>query len=187
MQENEQRFQTKQLVQDYIGWRLAHEGYSHWGISNRIDLNRNTKIRICMIMRQMAIEFEQKYNSDYMPLGQHFDFTPENIDVIFPLILAELFQIKPFRLELIDVNCEINNQYDINEMLFESNWCRIIALFSFSGCLSVRCYNEELPTSINTIEEWLIKFLNHDRRIFNWIKSKGGWVSKKKSIFFKSV
>ena len=160
-----QQFQTKQLVNDYIGWRLATEGYSQWNVANKIDINRNGKIKICQIMRQMAFEFEKRYNSDYLPLADHFNMTATYLSETFPLILAELFQI---------------NKQDNTESVgqsFDCNWCRVIALFGFAGCLAIRCFKSEMPDPIKDITDWTIKFLNCDPRMYNWIVSRGGWVS----------
>ena len=174
MQQNQQ-FQTKQLVNDYIGWRLAKEGYSQWNVLNKVDTGKNSKIKICLIMRQMAFEFEKRYNSDYLPLSDQFTISTDYLNEMFPLILAELFQIKTLNQSIMNESLNQSGSSAHQDTGFNCNWCRVIALFSFAGCLALRCYRTETPNSIHEIVEWLIKFLNCDQRVFSWIESKGGW------------
>jgi hypothetical protein len=173
MQKQNQEIQTKQLVNDYLGWRLANEGYTQWKVMNKIDVARNAKTRICLIMRQMAYEFEKRYNSDYVPVADQFSMTQTYLNETFPLILGELFQIKPFNNNELNISAE---QLSQQQHTFECNWCRVIALFGFAGSLAVRCYKSEMPGSIADIAEWTCKFLNNEPRMYNWIEKKGGWV-----------
>jgi hypothetical protein len=167
--QTQQTQHTRQLVSDYLGWRLANEGYSQWNIINQVDVTINSRTRICLIMRQMAFEFEKRYNSDYMPMSDQFSMSETYLSDTFPLILKELFQIKPFE------TAPPTN--DNGQKPFECNWCRVIALFGFAGSLAVRCYRSEMPASIDHIVDWTCRFLNYDSRMFHWIESKGGWVS----------
>ncbi len=176
-----QHSQTKQLVNDYLGWRLANEGYTQWNVVNKIDIAKNAKIRICTIMRQMAYEFEKRYNSDFVPVADQFSMTETYLNETFPLILGELFQIKPF------AENAISSENSSRQTQFECNWCRVIALFGFAGSLAVRCFKSEMPASIADIAEWTCKFLNHEPRMYKWIEQKGGWVKKKQYNMIKKV
>ena len=160
----QKHLQSKQLANDYISWRLAKSGYHQWNIINKIDISKNGKKKLFLMMREMGYEFESKYNSQYMPLIDELD--------IFLSIIYELFQISP----------QTNNTNELNEsknnnQVFECNWGRIIGLFAFSGCLAIKCYDQEMPNLIYEVINWLSYFLNDDSRISNWIESKGNWVN----------
>lgn len=165
-----QQYQTRELVSDYLGWRLAKEGFLDWSMENRVDMSKNGKTRICAIMRQMGYEFEKRYNSDYLPLlGEHTS-TSTYLNEMLPLVFAELFQIKPFD------SSDLVSSGDSSSS-FSCNWCRIVALFAYAGCLSVRCFKSDRLTAIQDIADWIIKFLNCDKRLFDWIEKQGGWVN----------
>jgi hypothetical protein len=198
------KFQSKQLVTDYIIWRLAKSGYCQWNIMNKLDLNRNSKNLLFATMRQMSYAFELKYTNEYTPLVDQLNLTTmANCKDIFLNIVIELFQIKTVITANSTNECCINDKNDAESLIcdsletkfelknpntkipqqpptwshFECNWGRIIGLFAFAGCLSIKCYEKRIPGLVHDIINWLVQLLNEDDyKISQWIESKGCWV-----------
>ena len=186
-----QKLQSKHLVNDYIGWRLAKSGYHQWHIINKIDLNQNNKKSLFQMMRQMSYEFERRYNKDYSSLIEQLHLTTQaNCKDVFLSIVIELFDIQAScgqhqKAIASSGDCESRNSAETNAMHVKSpeltrlvcNWGRIIGLFAFAGCLAIKCYEKKIPNLVYDIINWLTQFLSDEEyKISNWIESKGNWV-----------
>ena len=206
-----QKLQSKQLVTDYISWRLAKSGYHQWNIINRIDLNQNNKKRLFNTMRQISYAFETKYNEKYASLIDQLSLTTQaNCKDVFLTIIIELFQVKTIFSTsqnctgCTNVECSICDKAEsklfskehsktetplppqqLNLAQLECNWGRIVGLFSFSGCLAIICYEKRMPGLVYDIINWLVQLLNEDDyRINYWIESQGHWVSLNMYVIF---
>lgn len=195
------KLQSKQLVTDYISWRLAKSGHHQWNIINKIDVNRNSKKVLFLTMRQLSFAFEKKYFNDYSSLIDQLNFTTaSNCKDIFLTIIIELFQIKTIVLNSFVDDCKYGKSVEEN-ILFEKveskfsqknpskitkssiatqiecNWGRIVGLFSFAGCLAIKCYENRMVSLVYDIINWLVQLLNEEEyKIVFWIESKGCWV-----------
>lgn len=151
-----QKSQTKELVNDYIGWRLAKAGYSEWHLTCKLNLTQSGKDPLCQAMRKLAYEFEMTYATNYLPLGTQLNPSESNLQEIFNAILIDLFDLK-----CANGNC---------------NWGRIVALFAFSACLAISCYEKDLARLVYEIRDWLVEFLLKNTVVQNWFRSQGYWV-----------
>jgi hypothetical protein len=157
-------FETKNVANDYINWRLIKAGYIYWCNNNEIDLNKNINENnaevkhLCLLMRNLCTKFENYYNKSFKLLCSEFHITNENYKAILTNVSNELF---------------------INNII---NWPRIVALFTFCGCLAVKCYEKEMQNVIYEIINWLINYLNK-REFLEWIQSKGNWVCATKYFY----
>jgi hypothetical protein len=196
---NFQKHQSKQLVQDYISWRLTKAGFVQWNLINKIDLTKNSKIKFCLIMRQLAFDFEKKYENKFVSFKFQFEPSEQNLRDIINAILIDLF----------DLNTDNYNDYESKEsdsdndqrlsencinlnfgLLSKENhnlkctWGKIIGLFAFIGSLVVKCYTMNVSNLIYYLIDLLTDFLNNDKRIFTWINLQGSWVNYLKVLLF---
>ena len=150
--------ETKYIVNDYIQWRLFEAGYSFSQSSIEFDLEEvNITIKNQSdIIKILCKKFEKFYNKLFRELCSEFDITVDNVMSILENVSNELFKSA-------------------------IKWPQIIALFTFCGCLAVKCFEKEIKNNIFEIIKWLIDKLNQ-REFLQWIQSKGGWV---KLLFMK--
>ena len=57
----------------------------------------------------------------------------------------------------------------------EINWGRITSLFTFTGYLAMRLYNEGQREQIDSLIVWEARFVSE--RVLPWVQRHGGWVS----------
>jgi hypothetical protein len=179
-----QTLQSKLIISDYIFWRLAMSvGYSEWNIHNKIDISKNNKTNLCIVMRRVAFTFEKQYNCTFpeKTLSESFHLSSANCRATLQRIINELFSLK---------NVTVNGTSSKNDLIYSKeslqmnnndddlviNWSKIISLFAFSGCLAIRCYKNEMQYLVHRIIEWLINFFNNNSKVFNWIERNGNWV-----------
>jgi len=168
-----QKNQTKNLVQDYIAWRLAKSGYHHWHRVNKIDLKDNTQNKLCTAMRHMAYKFEKVYEAEF---SDELDITSFNCKDTFLALISELFEINVNKLNSSKRSKNnISNNNGIDSSNFNCNWGRVIGIFAFSGSLAIKCYEKQLTSVIYIICELQIEFLNNQKQIYDWIDSQGSW------------
>ena len=157
---NIQKSQTKLLVQDYVGWRLAKAGHTQWHRNNKTDLERNSTIKLFAAMRMMALKFETVYRQ------QHIELTVFNCKDTFTAIVCQLFELD---------NGAVSDEP--NKYIC-CNWGRIVGLLAFTGCLAIQLFNKQSVNLIYSLTSLLVDFLNNDKRLFEWIESNGGWVNE---------
>lgn len=188
---NFQKHQSKQLIQDYVSWRLTHAGFSQWNLLNRIDVSKNSKTKVCLIMRRMAFEFETQYEQVYASFNS-FQFEPNDSNTrdIFNTIIVDLFELTAGNNEYAE-NKESDSENEnrsgencINFSLLsrenyslKCTWGKIIGLFSLAGSLAIKLYEMNALNLIYCLIDLLNDFVNNDRRVFAWISSQGGWVN----------
>lgn len=177
---NFQKHQSKQLVQDYVSWRLFKHDYPpQWNISNKIDLNKNSKIKICLVMRQMAYEFEKHYER-FNSFEFQFEPTDSTIKDILNSILIDLFELNNENLIVLDNENKSDSCINFSLLARDTNslkcsWSKIVALFAFSGKLACKLHEIKSSNLIYNLVELLTDFINNDKRIFSWISSQGSW------------
>ena len=188
---NFQKHQSKQIIQDYLSWRLTRAGFSQWNVLNKIDNQKNSKIKLCLIMRRMALEFETQYEQFYASFSS-FQFEPNDINIrdIFNTVIIELFDLTVGDNSYSE-NKESDNENDnrlgencINFSLLtresynlKCTWGKIIGLFSLTGSLATKFYEMNALNLIYCLVDLLTDFINNDKRMFTWISSQGGWVN----------
>lgn len=178
---NFQKHQSKQLIQDYIGWRLAKKSYTQWIIFNKIDINKNSKSKFCLMMRQLAYEFEKQYKKAHQSFQFQFEPSEANLKDIFNTLINDLFDLSTDSLNLdndkLSENCiNLNfSLYSKDTFNLKCNWSKLIGLFAFSGCLAIQLYELKADSLIYSLNDLLVDFINNDKRIFTWISSQGSW------------
>jgi Apoptosis regulator proteins, Bcl-2 family len=64
----------------------------------------------------------------------------------------------------------------INELFSDGiRWGRVVALFSFSGALSVQCVEKEMPVLVDQVVDWTVAYI--EGHLMSWILQNGNWVS----------
>ena len=121
---------TRELVQDYIKFRLEQKGLRWIGAP---DLPEPTPVHTTM--RTLGLEFEQRYNEVFQEMGNQIHITPNTAHPTFTAIVNELFSdgIK---------------------------WGRVVALFSFGGSLAVACIEKEMPLLVDQIVDWVKNYVD---------------------------
>lgn len=165
-----QRSHTKQLVQDYIAWRLAKNGYPLWHHANKIDLKSNTQNKLCTAMRHLAYKFEHVYECEFSNKLQISNF---NCRDTFMALVVDLFELPESN--GIPRTGEGDGLLSDGSYSFSCNWGRIIAMLSFAGSLAIQLYENKLTSLIYAVIDIQLEILNDEQRIFNWIESQGGW------------
>ena len=143
---------TRLLVADYLKFRLRKDGLdTRWNNSPTLP----TPGTVQFTMRTVGSEFEVRYNQVFTNMVNQLHITPDTAQMTYFAIVQELFHDGV-------------------------NWGRVVALFSFSGCLAVHCVQKEMPAVVDHILEWTSAFLDH--RLNSWINQHGGWVRFKHLI-----
>ena len=181
---NFQKHQSKQIIQDYLSWRLTRAGFSQWNVLNKIDNQKNSKIKLCLIMRRMALEFETQYEQFYASFSS-FQFEPNDINIrdIFNTVIIELFDLTVGDNSYSE-NKESDNENDnrlgencINFSLLtresynlKCTWGKIIGLFSLTGSLATKFYEMNALNLIYCLVDLLTDFINNETGRSNWLK-----------------
>ncbi|CAF0851143.1 unnamed protein product [Brachionus calyciflorus] len=152
--------QTKNLLSDYISWRLTKASYDQFSLINKNNLCKNSRIELCLIMRQLAYEFERRYNTEYLPLANQFDLTELNFSDTLNTVINELFQ---------------TNENNESDSKFDCNWGRIIGLFAFIGCLVMHLYEHKRPNLIIRVLDHMEKYLTKEPKMFLWFEQNNFW------------
>lgn len=138
---------SRYLLEDYVNYRLRRQGFT-WENCPCFD-RRPSKVAISM--RAMADEFEERYHDQFSNMCQQLHITQHTAYCTFQAVINELFSDQTI------------------------NWGRIVALFSFSGALSLQSVEKEMPYLVDNIVEWAHTYLTDN--LNNWINAHGGWVS----------
>ncbi|RNA12656.1 bcl-2 1 isoform X1 [Brachionus plicatilis] len=171
--------QTQSLLSDYLCWRLIKSGHSNLSIVNKENLEKNSKLDLCLIIRQLGYQFEIKYNSQYLALATRLEINAFNYKQVLGIIFNELFEL------------EYENGKNFN-------WGRIIGLFSLAGCLVMRLYEDKVQNLIPNVLECINFFLTKNSRIRLWFHENNYWdgliekfnncecILSKEDVFYKN-
>ncbi|XP_029641588.1 bcl-2-like protein 2 isoform X1 [Octopus sinensis] len=136
---------SRYLLEDYVNYRLRRQGFT-WENCPCFD-RRPSKVAISM--RAMADEFEERYHDQFSNMCQQLHITQHTAYCTFQAVINELFSDQTI------------------------NWGRIVALFSFSGALSLQSVEKEMPYLVDNIVEWAHTYLTDN--LNPWINAHGGW------------
>ena len=137
---------TRLLVADYLKFRLRKDELHTMWVNCPTLATPGT---VQFTMRTVGSEFEVRYNEVFTNMVNQLHITPDTAQMTYFAIVQELFHDG-------------------------INWGRVVALFSFSGCLAVHCVQREMPAVVDQILEWTRAFV--DNRLNSWINQHGGWV-----------
>ena len=138
---------TRLLVADYLKFRLEKANLeSKW--ANCPSLPESGKVQLSM--RALGVEFEHRYDKVFTHMCNQLHITPNNAQATFVTIVNELFSD-------------------------DVKWGRIVALFSFGGCLAVQCIEKEMPILVDQILDWVTNYV--ENHLSSWINDHNGWVS----------
>uniref|UniRef100_A0A5S6QI79 Bcl-2 Bcl-2 homology region 1-3 domain-containing protein n=1 Tax=Trichuris muris TaxID=70415 RepID=A0A5S6QI79_TRIMR len=128
---------------DYIGYRLAQAGFIWDDCPVLPDVS---KIALCM--RTMGELFEQQYKSSFDEMSCSIRICRSTAYPKFLAICQELFK-------------------------GEVRWGRLVALYSFGGCLALECVEKGMPEMVSSIADWVAMFT--EEQLSSWISENGGW------------
>lgn len=141
---------TKSVVVDYIRYRLCKESLE-WNSDKYFDSQQQRQpSKICLTMRTLASELEEKYRQTFNEMCNDLNITPASAENIFSAVTTELF------------NGGIQ-------------WGTIVALFAFAGCMAVKCQRTEMSVLIDSIADWIITYC--DEKLQPWMNDHGAWVN----------
>ncbi|KAH3720359.1 hypothetical protein DPMN_063256 [Dreissena polymorpha] len=137
---------TRYLVADYLNYRLSKHNLQ-WRGCPPLALDVINKVHLTM--RNLADEFEKKYEEEFTDMVQQLHVT---VDLAYETFLA------------------------VAEELFKEgiiNWGRVVALFAFGGSLAVECMVKEMEHLVDSIYEWVSTYVQD--KLSHWITDNGGW------------
>lgn len=157
---NKFEIQTQSLLSDYMCWRLIKSGCSDLNIVNKENLGINSRLDLCLIVRQLGYQFEIKYNNQYLALTGRLEINEYNYKPALKIVINELFELE-------------------SENGPKFNWGRIIGLFALAGCLVLKLFEDKRQNLIPNILEYLNLFLTKNSKIRLWFKQNNYWVKLK--------
>ncbi|ESO08228.1 hypothetical protein HELRODRAFT_185432 [Helobdella robusta] len=139
---------NKILAADYIYFKLRKSRFD-WPVRCPVDLKKDGGCAEAKLaMRNLGEEFEERYRGVFNDMCQQLHITPNNASATFRAIIGELFSDG-------------------------IRWGRIVALFSFSGCLAVECMERKMPHLVDEVLTWTTAYL--DEHLSKWIQDNNGW------------
>ena len=159
--EDEVVHQTKVLCRDFIYFKLKENSLLDFKLksgktptdnNNGASLKNNTPTDVSKEIISIATTFEEAYPHLFEDIGTYLKMTYQTANHVqhtYNVAATEIF------------NGAIT-------------WARIIALFSFTGALTVDCVKHGYGKFANLIVECMQKFVR--KRLATWIVSAGGWV-----------
>lgn len=147
----------KQLCCEYVDAKLQREGLkrssgSYW-TSSAQDFGENWPT-ISARVQEVGWMLEECYPRLYTDISQHVNvpFTSEEVvHDVFRHVCAEILSDGV-------------------------NWARVVAVFQFAGALAAECYKDSRSVYVNDISSWMYELTA--MYLIDWIKRRGGWVSK---------
>ncbi|KFD66493.1 hypothetical protein M514_05724, partial [Trichuris suis] len=128
---------------DYIGHRLARAGFLWDDCPILPEVN---KTALCM--RAMGEVFEDRYKTNFDDMSYSIRMCPSTAYPKFLAVCQELFK-------------------------GGVRWGRLVALYSFGGCLALECVEKGMPEMVSSIADWVAMFT--EEQLSNWISENGGW------------
>ena len=135
---------TQVVVADYINYRLLQGDLEWISCPNLPEAGP-----VQSTMRTLGAEFEQRYNDVFQEMCNQLHITENTAQPTFTAIINELFSDGV-------------------------RWGRVVALFSFAGCMAVQCMQKEMPALVSQIVVWVTNYINN--QLNTWITEQGGWV-----------
>ncbi|ESO82074.1 hypothetical protein LOTGIDRAFT_198249 [Lottia gigantea] len=135
---------SRNIVQDYVSYRLRKNGH-RWQNGPMIEGGPS---RICLTMRSLADEFEDRYRSQFEDMVNQLEITPGIAYQTFRSVVSELFSDGV-------------------------NWGRIVALFTFGGSICVQCVENNMPHVVDNVVDWVTTYCDNDLK--PWIDSHNSW------------
>lgn len=137
--------ESRYLLEDYVNYRLRKQGFT-W---ENCPCYERRPSKAALSMRAMADEFEERYHDQFSDMCQQLHVTQNTAYSTFLAVINELFSDQTI------------------------NWGRIVALFSFSGALSLQSVEREMPHLVDNIVDWAYTYLIAN--LDDWIRTHGGW------------
>jgi hypothetical protein len=136
---------VRSIAADYIKYRLQSKGFTWENDGRQEDVSPNN---IQSSIRVLGDEFEVRFRNRFDYLICLLDITDDNAYDTFTAIVHGLFAD-------------------------DINWGRIVALFGFSGCFAVRCFELNRPHLVDNLLEWLTTYV--DTQLSGWINTHDNW------------
>jgi hypothetical protein len=135
----------RSIAADYIKYRLQSHGFTWENDGRQENVSPNN---IQSLIRVLGDEFEVRFENRYAYLISQLTITDDNAYDTFTASVRELFA-------------------------GGINWGRIVALFGFSGCFAVRCFELNRPHIVDNLLEWLTTYV--DTQLSGWINTHDNW------------
>ena len=172
---------NKQLVSDYFSWRLLKSNINYANLITKNELSKNSKVKLFILMRHLAHEFEIKFNLKHSNLTQQVFLVDENCKDFFLMSMSELFYQDLIEEENKQVNLDATSK---SNRIFKCSWNRIVSMFAIGGFLAVQSYENGKPRLVSKLAESIEEVLNSCEDMIKWMQSNDNWVNS--HFMFKS-
>ena len=146
------------LTLDYISYRLRSkfEQSRLKGLPRQFLIPQSPTNASTSTLRKLATHMEAEHPDLFESLCTTLGITPVSAYPTFVGVAQEIFQA-------------------------ETNWGRIVALFTFGGVLAHHFVENQRPEMVQHIVEWIVTFITGN--LLTWIRENGGWVSRNSELF----
>ncbi|XP_051538572.1 apoptosis regulator Bcl-2-like isoform X1 [Myxocyprinus asiaticus] len=180
---DENRFDSRNIVEKYINHKLLKRGYvwkcqssgeedSHnKGIEDSSNSDRRLQAPSAGGGNNECLLPHRVTRSDtHLRLYRALREAGDEIEKMYQREFEEMSNQMVFT-----PNTAQRNFVAVAEELFRDgvNWGRIVAFFEFGGTMCVESVNREMASQVDNIARWMTDYLNGP--LENWIEENGGW------------
>jgi hypothetical protein len=165
---------NKQLVSDYFSWRLIKSNINNVNLITKYELGKNSKVKLFILMRHLAHDFETRFNLKNSNLTQQVYLADENCKDFFLMAMFEFFYQDMIEQENKQLSLESATKFN---RVFKCSWNRIVSMFAIGGFLAVQCYENGKERLVLKLAESIEEVLNDCEDLVKWMQLNGNWVS----------
>ncbi|XP_077789450.1 apoptosis regulator Bcl-2 isoform X1 [Podarcis muralis] len=181
-------YDTREIVQTYIHYKLSQKGYDWVASEDREDLPSPpppppdpAAAETFPNLARLASHPSELPVSNVAPAGgphpvpQVVHATLRQAGDEFSRRYRRDFAQMSGQLHLTPVTARARFAAVVEELFRDGvNWGRIVAFFEFGGMMCVESVSREMSPLVDNITVWMTDYLN--RHLDNWIQDNGGWV-----------
>jgi len=178
---NEQNFvplgTTRSIVSDYIYWRLHRMPLTE--TNNNLNLNflsiEHQPLSLSLLTNDSSSSAEVQQQRLYAKIRQiaydsELSFLTQQTAAAASANIIDDSQILTTPTQIYDKYFRISREIFSDGII---NWGRIITLISYSGLLAVQCCEQNMLTTIKSIIDWTVQFIDNDLK--QWLDSQKYW------------
>ncbi|XP_034982235.1 apoptosis regulator Bcl-2 isoform X1 [Zootoca vivipara] len=179
-------YDTREIVQRYIHYKLSQKGYDWVASEDREDLSSlpppppaaaetfPNLARLASHPSELPVSNVAPADGPH-PVPQVVHTTLRQAGDEFSRRYRRDFAQMSGQLHLTPVTARARFAAVVEELFRDGvNWGRIVAFFEFGGMMCVESVSREMSPLVDNITVWMTEYLN--RHLDNWIQDNGGWV-----------
>ncbi|XP_034982236.1 apoptosis regulator Bcl-2 isoform X2 [Zootoca vivipara] len=178
-------YDTREIVQRYIHYKLSQKGYDWVASEDREDLSSlpppppaaaetfPNLARLASHPSELPVSNVAPADGPH-PVPQVVHTTLRQAGDEFSRRYRRDFAQMSGQLHLTPVTARARFAAVVEELFRDGvNWGRIVAFFEFGGMMCVESVSREMSPLVDNITVWMTEYLN--RHLDNWIQDNGGW------------